>query len=189
MLLKDGDPRTGVSARLHHYHEIQNRALNILQNFDRPLAALLCAVMRFGLNDFTRWSEATGFARLDCANAVLGPLAQHTITAIGEAVPKREGQTAQVFTCPVDISTDMVTRVAGQMRELPRWGSPAEDQFGGLAERPSLDSYDRAKMRALWAATALRLGASKSAERALSLLDGDPTFGPWASEQLTSATP
>lgn len=184
VLLKDGDPRSGVSTRLHHYPEIQNRALNVLQWFDRPLAKLLCALMRFGLNDFSRWGEATGFVHLDHAYAVLGPLAQEAESRFEGAISKLEGQSAEVFVCPVDVGTDMVTRLAGQTTELPRWGSAAEEQFSALAERANIDSYDRAKIRVLWAAAALRLRAAMSAQRALRLLDGDPTFGAWASAKL-----
>jgi hypothetical protein len=80
VLIKDRDPRTGVSGRLSHYHEIQNRALNILQSFDRPLANLLPAIIRFGLNDFSRWQEHTGLDSLDYAYSILGPLAQNDHT-------------------------------------------------------------------------------------------------------------
>jgi len=184
VLLKDGDLRTGVSTRLHHYHEVQNRALNVLQSFDRPLAKLLCALMRFGLNDFSRWTEASGFVHLDHAFAVLGPLAHETESQPEAGASKLPRKNAEVFVCPVDVGTDMVTRLASQMTELPRWGSAAEEQFSALAERAALDSLDRAKIRALWAAGALRLGATMSAQRALRLLDGDPTFGVWASGKL-----
>jgi hypothetical protein len=187
VLIKDGDSRTGVSTRLHHYHEIQNRSLNVLRSFDRPLAKLLCALIRFGLNDFSGWSKASGFVHLDHANAVLGPLAQESGSPLEAPAPKLEGQIAQVFVCPVDVGTDMVTRLATQATELPRWGSAAEEQFSALSEQASLDSFDRAKIRALWAVGALRLGATNGAQRALRLLDGDPTFGTWASEKLVKA--
>jgi hypothetical protein len=87
----------------------------------------------------------------------------------------------------VDNGSDMVTQLATHATKLLRWGSAAEEQFRALAERASLDSFDRAKIRALWAAAALRLGATNSAQRALRLLDGDPTFGPWASGKLVGS--
>lgn len=183
VLLKDGDMQTGVSTHLHHYHDVHNRALNVLRAFDRPLAKLLCALMRFGLNDFSRWSEVTGFARLDHAYSLLGALAEYNGKPANEMAQPASVST-QVFVCPVDIDTDTVTRLARQATELPRWGSAAEEQFSALAERPSLDSFDRAKIRALWAVAALRLNADMSARRALMLLDGDPTFGAWASRNL-----
>lgn len=188
VLLKDGDLRTGVSTRLHHYHEIQNRALNVLRAFDRPLAKLLCALMRFGLNDFSRWREATGFADLDHAHRLLGPLAEGNGGPVS-GTEQLDKASTQVFVCPVDIDTDTVARLAKQATELPRWGSAAEEQFVALAERPSLDSFDRAKIRALWAVAALRLRATMSAQRALRLLDGDPTFGGWASSNLQRIDP
>ena len=183
VLLKDSDSRTGVSGRVHHYHEIQNKALNVLKAFDRPLAKLLCALMRFGLNDFSLWREITGLSDLDHANRLLGPLAEDdggTVSGTDRSVAPG----TQVLVCPVDIDTDTVARLGKQATELSRWGPATEEQFVALAERPSLDSFDRAKIRALWAVTALRLRATMSAQQALRLLDGDPTFGSWASSNL-----
>lgn len=185
VLLKDDDPRTGVSTRLHHYHEVQNKALNVLRSYDRPLAKLLCALLRFNLNDFSRWDEVTGFAQLDHAYALLGPLAHQIEAEGGVSDSKVRRRNHRVFVCPVDLGTDMVTELARQAAELPRWGSAAEEQFSVLAERANIDSFDRAKIRALWAMAALRLGATMSAQRALRLLDDDPTFGAWANCNLT----
>jgi hypothetical protein len=184
VLVKDGDPHTGVSTRLHHYHEIQSRALNALQSFERPLAKLLSSLIRFALNDFSRWWEATGFPELDHAQSALGQLTQYSPAKPGGKIPMKGKMQAHLLVCPVDIGTDSVARLAKQAAALPRWGSAAEERFSGLADQASVDSFDRAKIRALWAATALRLGAVASAGRALRLLDGDPTFGDWASETL-----
>jgi hypothetical protein len=184
VLIKDGDPRTGISTLLHHYHEIQNRALNTLQAFERPLATLLSALIRFGLNDFSMGREATGFADLDHAYSVLGPLAQDGQTRAGRETSMSATTNARVFVCPVDAGTDTVTGLARQAAVLARWGSAAEERFSALAEHPSIDPLDRAKIRALWAVTALRLGASQEAQRALRLLDCDPTFGDWTAGKL-----
>jgi hypothetical protein len=184
VLIKDGDPKTGVSTRLHHNHDIYSRALSTLQSFERPLAKLFCALIRFGLNDFTRWQETTGFEILDQAYSLLGPLAEFDRAPI-EVRKHRSGRaSARVFVCPIDVGTDSVTRFAKQAAELTRWGAAAEQQFSALAEQASISPLDRAKVRALWAATALRLGASTSAQKVLSLLDGDPTFGRWTASKL-----
>lgn len=183
VLLKDGDPSTGVSNRLRHYHDVQNRALHVLQPFERPLARLLCSLICFNLNDFSRSYEPTGFETLDLANSMLGPLAREE----AGAVRGRKSQSARrpsVFVCPVDVGTDTVARLAQQATELSRWGLAAEERFSSLANQTSIDSFDAAKIRALWAATALRQGAMPSAVRALRLLDGDPTFGRWATDTL-----
>jgi hypothetical protein len=146
--------------------------------------------MRFGLNDFSRWREVTGFANLDQAYSVLGPLAAEDRTrGVRNRTSPRGTARARVFVCPVDMGTDTVTRLAGQATELARWGQAAEERFSALADQPSIDSLDRAKIRALWGLTALRLGADASAEQALRLLDGDPTFGEWASSKLTRIEP
>ena len=183
-LIKDGDPRTGVSGRLSHYHEVQNRALNSLQSFDRPLANVLASLIRFALNDFSRWREPSGFAPLDHAYRVIGPLAQD------HRAPHRSGTSVcvkgktRVFICPVDVGTDAVTRVAKEAADLTIWNAAVEERFRAQADQASLDSFDRAKIHALWALTALQLRARASAERPLRLLDGHPTFGKWANRKL-----
>jgi hypothetical protein len=184
VLIKDGDPRTGVSTRLHHNLDIYSRALSTLQSFERPLAKLLSALIRFGLNDFTRWQDATGFEILDHAYSLLGPLAEFDRMPLGVGKHQIGRASARVFVCPIDVGTDSVTRLAKQAAELTRWGTAAEQQFSALAEQESISPLDRAKIRALWAATALRLGASASAQKVLSLLDGDPTFGLWTASKL-----
>jgi hypothetical protein len=186
-LIKDGDTHTGISNRLYNYREIQNRALTVLQSFERPIARLVCSLLRFGLNDFSHWQQPSGFARLDEANAILGPLAFNIQARSQEVLGEKEKDQSIRFVCPVDVGTDTVTRLAKQAVQLSRWGLAAEEQFIGIAGQATVDNLDRAKIRALWAITALRLGATDSAERALRLLDGDPTFGIWASHKLTRA--
>lgn len=183
VLLKDGDPATGVSNRLHHYHEVQNRALLVLQSFDRPLARLLCGLICFSLNDFSGSYEPTGFDNLDLAYSLLRPLARDKAGSVTDRKSHAARRTS-VFVCPVDVGIDTVARLAQQATELSRWGSAAEERFSSLANQASIDSFDGAKIRALWGATAIRLGAVASAVRALRLLDGDPTFGRWATDKL-----
>jgi hypothetical protein len=188
VLIKDGDTHTGVSTKLNHYRDVQNRSLYTLQVFANPLAKLLCGLIRFGLNDFTRWQDPVGFPRLDRAYSILGPLAhQDQMQYANKKIRAATGKDNQVFICPVDVGTDTVVLLAKQADELSRWGSAAEKQFGALADQASMDPLDRAKIRALWAATALRLEAYKSAQVALRTLDGDPTFGGWAAEHLARA--
>jgi hypothetical protein len=184
VLIKDGDPRTGVSTRLHHNHDVYSRALNTLQSFERPLAKLLSALIRFGLNDFSKWQEATGFEMLDRAYSLLGPLAEFDRAPLMVSQGRSGSASARVFVCPIDVGTDSVTRLANQAADLTRWGAAAEQQFSVLAEQTSISALDRAKIRALWATTALRLNARASAQKALSLLDGDPTFGRWTASEL-----
>jgi len=182
VLIKDGDKRTGVSGELSHYREVQNRALATLQAFNRPLARLVCGLLRFCLNDFSRWRETTGFPRLDHAYSLLGPIAQgNQRRAEPQCVLQHSGN---VFECAVDDGTETVVGLAEQAVAWPRWGTAAERRFSVLAEQGSLDQLDRAKIRALWAAAALRLEALESARHAFQLLDGDPTFGRWAGLHL-----
>jgi hypothetical protein len=184
VLIKDGDKRTGVSTRVSHYRDIQSRALNTLRHFHRPLAVLLCALIRFGLNDFSDWNCASGFDRIDKANAILGPLVFGAIQEIKRTLIS-DIHKMRVFNCPVDIGVDTVTQEAERLTGLARWGGGTERRLSTLSDRLNLDALDRVKIRALWAMTAMRLAATTSAVTALRLLDGDPAFGRWAAACLT----
>jgi hypothetical protein len=186
VLIKDGDISTGVSARVGHYREVQTRALQTLQEFERPLPKILCGLIRFGLNDFSRWQDVTGFGRLDRAYQMLGPLSLTKATTRATERSDATRAKALIFMCPVDVGTDTVTRLAEQAAELSRWGLAAEEQFSVVADKASFDPLDSAKIRALWALSATRLEALASAQKALQLLDGDPTFGGWAANNLAS---
>ncbi len=187
VLIKDGDPNTGVSTRVHHTYDIFNRVLSTLVSFDRPLSKLICALVRFGLNDFSQWSDETGFEMLDHANNLLGPLAGVEEKPLKKLRPRTRSLNVPVFSCPIDLATDSVTRLAKQASQLSRWGTAAEQQFSTLAEQTKFHPLDQAKIRALWAHTALRLNASASAQKALGALDGDPAFGSWTSNRLAEA--
>lgn len=185
VLLKDDDPRTGVSTRLHHHHEVQNKALNVLIMYQRPLAKALCCVLRFNLNDFSQWNEPSGFADLDGAFALLGPLSRPSGDIRVSMKKKTEGDYSQRI--PIDFGTNSIAELAKLSVTMSRWGSDAENHFLALTEKAATDSLDRTKTRAIWASTALRLGANSSARRALQMLDDDPTFGSWANQILDEA--
>ena len=84
----------------------------------------------------------------------------------------------------MDVGTDAVTRLAKEAADLTTWNAAAEERFRTQADQASLDSFDRAKIHALWGSAALRLRALASAERPLRSLDGHPTFGKWANRKL-----
>jgi hypothetical protein len=187
VLIKDDDPRTGVSTRLHHHHEIQNKVLNILARYQRPLASLLCSILRFNLNDFSRWNEPSGFSVLDNAYAILGPLSHPRPARKEQSSSKNESDYSQQI--PIDFGTNSVAELAKLATNMSRWGADAERYFLALAESAATDPFDRTKARAIWASTALRLGAQASAHKALQLLEDDPTFGTWANRIIEEAFP
>ena len=185
VLIKDRAPSTGIRIKEvgSNYRSMSNRALRVLQPFDRPLARLLCALMRFSANDFSRFDPEIAFPPLRRAAALMTALSGSATLARASAESEKE-QTLRVPVCPIDIGTDIVLRRFDQLEALPRWTRAIEDQLRAESDQASLDPLDRVKLQAMWAYTALRLGSTAGAEEPLRRLDGNDCFGPWAETQL-----
>jgi hypothetical protein len=74
VLIKDQDRATGVTLPPAEARELYGDALGRLQSFGRLLPNVICALIRFSMNDFS-WSEhPTGVSRLDRTMTLLAPL-------------------------------------------------------------------------------------------------------------------
>ncbi len=181
ILLKDDDPVSGVGPGDRDYRPKLNNALRTLQTLNRPLPALLAAMIRFSANDFTNWTTDSGLPRLDAANATLGPL-----HALGQ------GRSASMWTshaggspvCPIDNGSDAVMHRLEQLATVVRWSDQLDDLLRVEVELPSLDPLDRVKLTALWAQRAIALNRASHAIEPLRRLVGDHCFGQWAERML-----
>jgi hypothetical protein len=182
VLLKDGDPASGVRPSARDYRQKLNNALRVLQAFERPLARLICAFIRFSSNAFPYHSGLTGHADLDRAAALLNQLAAGGFaTATNSA--SRKGARSRVAVCPIDNGTTGVLRRASQCLDTVRWAS-LDDEFRAETRLSALDPLDRVKLYALWAYGAVRLGKPASAVEPLRELVGNDCFGRWAEAAL-----
>ncbi len=180
ILLKDGDPASGVTGTHHDYRDAFARALHALKDHARPLPQLLCGFMRLNLNDFSAWRRPTGSRRLDAANALLGAIADDEQPAVRPSLPD-----AGKLICPVDAGLDAVVRACGRLASAPRWSRSVELEAEAVLKQVGIDPLDRSKLLAALAATATRLGAE--VDGMLRELEGDPTFGLWAERNLMKA--
>ncbi|WP_295525991.1 hypothetical protein [Novosphingobium sp. Chol11] len=180
VLVKDGDPATGIRAATRDYGSRYEGALTVLREFARPLPRLLCSLIRFSRNDFALGHmAATGFGLLDSANAQLSPLA-HKGGRWTATKPTPASDEKKMTVCPVDNGSAAVLWRAGQLAATARWSRDLEAQLHAEADVPNLDPEDRQKFFALWAATAHRLGKKESAIYPLRNLAGSYCFGQWA---------
>jgi hypothetical protein len=184
VLLKDGDPASGVRRSARDYRPKLNNALRVLQAFDRPLARLICAFIRFSSNAFPHPSVPTGHADLDRASVLLNQLAARGSTTAANLAPIGGTPRARTAVCPIDNGTTGVLRRASQCLDTVRWAKLDDDEFRAETKLSALDPLDRIKLYALWAYGAVRLGKPASAVEPLRELVGNECFGRWAEAAL-----
>lgn len=185
VLVKDRPIHLEVTTSFSRYRDLYNTALLGLQPYSRPLPALICAVIRFALNNFSMPS-VTGFTPLDGA---AGTLTQ-SVRERGEPpvrrppdqdVPDQPEPTARAEICPLDDGVSRVLALWARLRERRRWTKTLEDECRHAAMATTLDAPDREKVLALWALAALRMSADAS--EPLSRLASVFPFANWASEE------
>lgn len=163
--------------------------LSRLKNFSTPLANLVSSLMRFVSNDFTAVDASRASPALHRAYAAFAGLESEP----GKGWDKFEFSPPPliegVLQCPIDSSTDAVLRRCDQLSALPRWTSLVEDSLRAEVANPRLFPLDRAKLNALWATNAMRLGAQVAALDPLRALEGNDCFGRWASHWVERLDP
>lgn len=182
VLKKDTGTREHLLLSVENYRSIFNGSLRILQEIDRPLPRLLCALMRFGMNNFSLPDTGTSFLPLQRANRMLRSLEHGGEPRSSDQVDDQEAKRMEV--CPIDAGTDIVLRQSDHLASLHRWSKTIEDNLRAQADLAALDPLDRVKIQVMWAYTALRLGNIEGAKEPLRRLDGNDRFGPWAAKQL-----
>ena len=184
ILNKDNDPDSGVRPGLQDYRRRMNSALRTLQGFDRPLARLVSALIRFSSNDFSNCYQ-TGLPSLDHANRHLLPATQYRqfLRDIKDPITAG-GEHRKVSIVPLDSGSDSVMRWADRLARLPRWTEGIEEGLHAETAAHTCDPLDRAKIHVLWATTAHRLGKTHAATGPLRLLVGNDCFGTWAEALL-----
>ena len=180
VLVKDADASTGIRAANRDYRARLHGSLRILQEFERPLARLICALIRFSSNDFdASHLSVTGYEHLDFANAQIAKLAKGG-SSWSPKTDKGSEVGGKISVCPVDNGSDMVMRLADQLASLSRWGPALQQQLEAESDVLDLDPLDREKFWVVWAQAAARLGKKEFALHPLRMLAGSYCFGHWA---------
>lgn len=174
LIVKEQPFGEALVSPLARYRSLFGASLLKLEQHARPSAQLLCSIMRFSLNDFSRGATTTGYAELDAATAMLqGPKGHIPGTPpVTPDTPK--------LPYPVDHGTSRILALAARLSRETRWGPVLRDECSHAADMPSLDVGDRDKVLALWALTAWRLGANDDAAAPLARIAGVYPFASWA---------
>ncbi|HEY8162234.1 MAG TPA: hypothetical protein VIF34_08215 [Methylocystis sp.] len=182
LLVKERPHGQEITSPLERYREHFGSANVKLSPHNRPLPTLLCAIMRFALNDFSGAGMSTGHVGLDAATTILrGPhFCGHPIpTAIG-------GATRRV--CPVDHGTSRIIILADRLATVDRWSGVLQDECRQVAGAGTLDLMDQQKALALWALAVWRLGATRDAIEPLERIAATYPFAEWASPYLEAVS-
>ena len=179
VLVKDG--RGGSTLPFSEAEGLYGKALETLRGFRRPLAIVICSLVRLAFNDFTLAGEKAGFRLLDRCYAVLAPTLGHGLPRPAESEPDtgwKAGET--VALCPVDLALDAILDLA----ERTRGQRVSLAEYRRALEHPRLTGRDRAKIYVLHALAALRSNAVLEAQEALRQLRNEYPFEAWASREL-----
>ena len=182
LLVKNQAIGTGVTLPPSEADDLYGSALMRLKDFQRPLTTVFCGLVRFGINDFSFTYRPTEFLRLDRCNVFLSPLAGCDAPSV--EIPAGDAGQAVVDLCPFDQAIDRVLDLAERLGRQTQWGPTLHEDCRQASEARTLGARDRAKVRALWATTSLRLGAGRMAVEPLRQLRASHPFGAWATEQL-----
>lgn len=177
ILIKERPDGERLTTPLSRYREKYGSALEILKDFERPLAHLIASIIRFSMNDFQGGRERTGYWELDLTNELL-------VDPSSQTLPPSQGHSKRRPVCPVDHVTGRILELASHLVGQPRWSPILDDECRALARSDVLDASDHQKAFAIWAAVALRLGAAQSALEPLSQIAEVYPFSRWAREYL-----
>jgi hypothetical protein len=177
VLIKERPAGETITSPLARYRELFGSSIESLAPRRRPLAHLLCCIMRFAMNDLSIEASETGFGELDLARAMLKGPRHAPPTALPAPGSRRT-------ICPIDHGTARIIDLAVSLSREERWGPVLSEACRQVAEADSLDLMDREKALALWAVTAWRLGAFAEATGPLARLSATYPFSTWAAACL-----
>jgi hypothetical protein len=183
--IKERHPDAGAYLEFEHYKGKFTAALAVLEDFHRPVARTVSAVINFNLNNFRSPPIASRLPVLNAAFVLFRAVAKckeppaHSLVA--------EPQRADV--CPVDIFTHRILSAAQRLMSSRKPHPMLGDELDELAGRQPLSEFDAAKIHVLAAIARLRLGDAAEAERHLRALQFDYLFRSWALEKLDQHFP
>jgi hypothetical protein len=182
VLLKERPDTEPLTTPFARYREAYGAALQKLSDFERPLAFLIVDIIRFAMNDFSGVNARSGFWELDLAKSLLNN------PETSEIPFGRDQQEVRKPICPIDHGTGQILALAERMSCQKRWGPILDEECRKAATSEILDATDRQKVFAIWAASAWRLNATKSAIEPLKQIAAAYPFRIWAEPYLESVT-
>ena len=177
VVIKEQRPDAGAGEDFAKFSEKFQNSRRQLENFRRPLAGAVVALIDFNLNNFRNGGLAK-FPDLENAHRFFWALANGKAGA-GRSAPK---PSTSLAACPADAVTAAIWNAIGPFPNVPALLDASPDLPGTTGM--SLSEYDLAKLRALKASAALLLNHRILARDHFRALRHDPKFGPWAESHL-----
>lgn len=177
VLIKERPTSENLTTPLARYRELYGSALQVLADFDRPLARLIAGIIRFTMNDFLDAGSSTGFWELDLARMLLSDPGRMTLPS-SDATAKRRP------ICPIDHGTARILDLATRLSTQSRWSPILDDECREIASSDVLDATDHQKALAIWAAAAWRTGSTGNAIEPLTQIAAVYPFNRWAEPYL-----
>jgi hypothetical protein len=182
VLVKERPEAEDLTTVFSTYRDRFGAAFSILSEIDRPLARLICDIISFATNDFSKTSLRSGYWELDVANVFLKQVGQAELPK----APATERSRTPI--CPIDHGTDQILALVSHLARQTRWSPILDDECRKTAMLATLDALDINKALAAWAIAAWRLGARESAIEPLQAIAGAYPFSSWASSYLESVS-
>jgi hypothetical protein len=184
ILLKEGRAVRQAPIDFAEYAAKMKGALEVLRQFDRPVALAVCSTIRFNLNDFQEYG-VVGAGEVVVAQALFRSLAG--IGGTGQARLRRATSRSHVPVCPVDYVTHLLLCTAGALAKGSSLQQGAEKALLEALARTSIQSdYDLAKSYVIRAEALIRQGRAADAAPLLRKLRFDPTMHGYARKRITS---
>ncbi len=182
VLIKDQNENTGVSRPFSDFKEKMQQALETLRDFDRRIPRVICASIKFNLNDFNNPSPSSGAVLLDAAIEFFTAVA-HGITMPLTSMDYMLDDKRELPACPIDRdSFDLL----GVFRKILccNAGRSLIGELSASVNSKMLSDYDLSKLRVMEALEVIQTEGALAGRPILEDLANDPIFGSWAESQL-----
>ena len=183
ILIKDQRIRsTGTMLPLKHYKEKMQSALEILGDFNRPIARVICLMIRFNLNDFRKPVKPSGVGPLDDAMEFFSNVADCNLAEF----PGKSGMTnsgCELPACPVDRDSRMILSLFREKQTHNFIDLDLPDLAESIPFK-NFSEYDRTKMQVLSVFGKLGSIVQSQQDQYLKELAYDPVFDTWAVSRL-----
>ena len=172
------DQAGGTTIPLDQFSDKLQDSLEVLRDFERPIARSLTACIRLNLNDFGGPLFTSGNKVLDDG---LWFFRERTLYPSLSAACGLETKKGRKWPCPIDSTSEVIL---GSCDSLSTGHFLDQERLNLLVNRGATTEQDRAKIRVMLAVECLSSGDREQAGKHLRLLTNDEVFGLWTNRRL-----
>jgi len=182
IMIKDQNPNSGVVLPLAKYPEKLQKALIVLNNFNSPISKIICALIKFNINDFAKQPIPCGIGLLDSINSFF-----HDIISAKDILVSCDGEQSEKIKYLIDRDSFYIFTLFEKIaKEKTKKNILIEKEELSKILTTSRSGYDQTKIYVLIVFIADILNDNNFKEKILKDLINDQMFGRWAESQLRS---